>query len=99
PSAASRYQDMILFDKQGNIVQFPRDSLMGMALLSHDPRLFLRDGKFAPLPTYHAGTIRIQARPSPGAKRVAGKVELFLDILPEPSVSWLGVSQLQISKA
>jgi hypothetical protein len=81
------------------IVDLPSSTLN--SLRSWDGRLTLVDGQPKPLPTYHAGTVRIRALPSKGIVPDTAKDEvLFLmEITPQPKAAWHNVVDLRIDKA
>jgi hypothetical protein len=66
--------------------------------------LTLQDGKGKPMPTYHAGAIRVRALP-PGFPKNAPKVTagedevvINIEITPEPRLGWQGLRGLRIER-
>jgi hypothetical protein len=66
-----------------------------------DGRLMLVDGWKPPLPTYHAGAVRVRALPAKGAVPDSMKDEIlfFVEITPQPKTSWHSIVDLRIDKA
>lgn len=81
------------------IVEVPSISLgFGRAW---DGRLTLIDGKPSPLPTAHAGAVRIRALPvSKAVAQSSDEPILFLvEITPQPKLAWHNLLDLRIEKA
>jgi hypothetical protein len=63
--------------------------------------LNLVDGQPPPLPTYHAGTVRIRALPTKGLVPDTAKDEILflMEITPQPKAAWHNVIDLRIDRA
>lgn len=83
----------------GPIVELSSSTLSSVR--GWDGRLTLAEGRPLPLPTYHAGAVRIRALPAKGtgADQARDDVLFVVEITPQPKAAWHNIVDLRIDKA